>query len=43
MYGKVMSISDRLMFRYWELLTDIPAPEIERLKERDRKPGIFIR
>jgi|PlaIllAssembly_1097288.scaffolds.fasta_scaffold61366_2 tyrosyl-tRNA synthetase len=32
-FGKVMSISDRLMFRYWELLTDIPAPEIERLKD----------
>jgi tyrosyl-tRNA synthetase len=31
-YGKVMSISDSLMFRYWELLTDLPAPEISRLK-----------
>ena len=32
-FGKVMSISDRLMFRYWELLTDLPAAEISRLKE----------
>ena len=32
MYGKVMSISDPLMFRYWELLTDVPQPEIERMK-----------
>ena len=31
-YGKVMSISDSLMFRYWELLTDLPTPEITRLK-----------
>jgi tyrosyl-tRNA synthetase len=32
-YGKVMSISDALMFRYWELLTDLPMPEILRHKE----------
>ncbi len=32
MYGKVMSIPDTLMFRYWELLTDIPVAEIERMK-----------
>ncbi len=31
-FGKVMSISDILMFRYWELLTDLPASEIERLR-----------
>jgi tyrosyl-tRNA synthetase len=31
-YGKVMSISDDLMFRYWELLTDLPTPEIIRMK-----------
>jgi tyrosyl-tRNA synthetase len=33
MYGKVMSISDDLMFRYWELLTDVPQAELERMKE----------
>jgi tyrosyl-tRNA synthetase len=32
-FGKVMSISDDLMFRYYELLTDIPMAEINRLKQ----------
>ena len=32
-FGKVMSISDDLMFRYYELLTDIPLAEINRLKQ----------
>jgi len=27
-YGKLMSIPDRLMWNYWELLTDIPAGDI---------------
>ena len=27
-YGKVMSIPDDLMFRYWELLTQVPEDEI---------------
>ena len=27
-YGKLMSIPDRLMWSYWELLTDLPAAEI---------------
>ncbi len=31
-YGKVMSISDTLMFRYLELLTDMPQDVIERKK-----------
>jgi len=30
-YGKVMSISDTLMFRYYELLSDMSAAEIEVL------------
>ena len=29
-FGKVMSISDQLMYRYYELLTDVPAAEIAR-------------
>ncbi|MBF0291444.1 MAG: tyrosine--tRNA ligase, partial [Nitrospinae bacterium] len=33
MFGKVMSISDTLMIRYHELLSDITAVELERLKE----------
>jgi tyrosyl-tRNA synthetase len=31
-YGKVMSISDDLMWRYYELLTDVKVPEIEQMK-----------
>lgn len=33
MFGKLMSISDDLMWRYYELLTDIPLDEVERLKQ----------
>ncbi len=33
MFGKVMSVSDELMFRYYDLLTDTPAKEIARLKQ----------
>jgi tyrosyl-tRNA synthetase len=33
-YGKIMSISDPLMYRYYELLTDIPIAEIEKLKQQ---------
>jgi len=32
MYGKVMSVSDEMMWRYYELLTDLQLPEIEKLK-----------
>jgi tyrosyl-tRNA synthetase len=32
MYGKVMSISDHMMWRYYELLTDVQLPQIERMK-----------
>ena len=31
-YGKVMSISDSLMFRYYELLSDLSAAEIKALE-----------
>ena len=31
-FGKVMSISDELMFRYYELLTDIPLTEVQKLR-----------
>jgi tyrosyl-tRNA synthetase len=33
MYGKVMSISDEMMWRYYELLTDVQVAEIARLKQ----------
>ena len=32
MYGKVMSISDEMMWRYYELLTDVQMAEIEKMK-----------
>src|SRR5579885_1102448 len=34
MFGKVMSVSDELMWRYYELLTDVSAGEIERMRSR---------
>ena len=33
MFGKVMSISDDLMWRYYELLTDVTVREIDELKQ----------
>jgi tyrosyl-tRNA synthetase len=32
MYGKIMSISDEMMWRYYELLTDVQLPEIEKMR-----------
>src|ERR1700681_1127402 len=32
MYGKVMSISDEMMWRYYELLTDMQVADIEKMK-----------
>src|ERR1700756_2034625 len=32
MYGKLMSISDEMMWRYYELLTDVQRSKIERMK-----------
>jgi tyrosyl-tRNA synthetase len=34
MYRKVMQISDKLMFRYYELLTDTSVAEINAMKEK---------
>jgi tyrosyl-tRNA synthetase len=36
MYGKTMSISDDLMWRYYELLTDVTADKIAAMKGRVR-------
>ena len=33
MFGKLMSISDELMWRYYELLTDLRVEEINRLRD----------
>ncbi|HET7205259.1 MAG TPA: tyrosine--tRNA ligase [Terriglobales bacterium] len=38
MYGKLMSISDEMMWRYWELLTDMSMAEIEKM-QRDMRTG----
>ena len=32
MYGKIMSLSDEMMWRYYELLTDLQVAEIEKMK-----------
>ena len=34
MFGKIMSISDELMWRYWELLTDLSLAEIAAMRGR---------
>lgn len=39
MFGKIMSISDELMWRYFELLSFLPTEEIEKLKQ-DVEEGI---
>ena len=33
MYGKIMSVSDEMMWRYYELLTDVSSADIARLKQ----------
>jgi tyrosyl-tRNA synthetase len=35
MFRKVMGVSDQLMWRYWELLTDLSLAEIAALKQRE--------
>ena len=37
MYGKLMSISDEMMWRYYELLTDVQVAEIEKM-QREAHP-----
>jgi tyrosyl-tRNA synthetase len=39
MFGKVMSVSDDLMWRYYELLTDLAPAEIDALKETAARGG----
>jgi tyrosyl-tRNA synthetase len=34
MFGKIMSISDELMYRYYLLLTDLSVPQIEEVKKQ---------
>lgn len=41
MFGKIMSISDDLMWKYWELLTDVPQSKINEWKVSDTNPKII--
>ena len=41
MFGKIMSISDELMWRYYELVTDLTPAEIEKMKFSDENPRNF--
>lgn len=34
MFGKLMTVGDDLMWRYWTLLTDVPASEIDTMKAK---------
>lgn len=34
MFGKLMQVSDELMWRYWTLLTDLPQSEIDSMREQ---------
>jgi tyrosyl-tRNA synthetase len=40
MYGKIMSISDKLMLRYYELLSHISLEELSSLKEEIKKGAV---
>ncbi len=42
MYRKVMGISDELMWRYWELLTDLTLAEIEAKKKATATSGEWM-
>jgi len=37
MFGKIMSIRDELMYRYYELLTDVPLDEVRSLHPMEAK------
>jgi len=39
-FGKIMSISDLLMLRYYELLSDLTLSEVEKLKEGLKDGGV---
>jgi tyrosyl-tRNA synthetase len=40
MYGKLMSISDELMWKYWTLLTDLRGSEIAAMQEQVREGAL---
>jgi tyrosyl-tRNA synthetase len=39
-FGKIMSISDLLMYRYYELLTDVPQSQIEKWKREVKEDKV---
>ena len=41
-FGKIMSISDALMYKYYELLTDEDLPEIKRLHPKETKEKLAV-
>lgn len=40
MFGKIMSVSDELMYRYYEVITEVPQEVIKKMKE-DTEKGIL--
>lgn len=42
MFGKIMSISDELMWRYWELLTDVSNKGIETMKQQAQQSNPML-
>ena len=40
MFGKIMSISDEMMYRYYELLTDLSLQDIAALREKAKSGGV---
>lgn len=42
-FGKTMSISDELMFRYYELVTDVPMEEVARMKNEVKEGTLHPR
>ncbi len=40
MFGKIMSLSDKLMLRYYELLSHVSLEELQSLKERIEKGAV---
>ena len=42
MFGKIMSIPDALLWKYFELLTDVPEDQIEELKKLALKNPVYL-
>ncbi len=42
MFGKIMSVSDDLMWNYYELLTDASLPEVKKLHPKEAKKRLAL-